>query len=253
MCRGRNEPDGPRVCASCARRRHAEIAEAVTRSAAEQVAVSQELAGDQPPNPTTKPKFPKLRDLTGTTTHAGHRIDTERLLVRTRRALLRELDEQGVPADHPIRGPINRPVDAVVVARNAQGQITGSMALGVSDRRGYPYVAIDNLRAAAWSAPGTGTALVAEAARLAQAVGGELSVHGAVTDAIGFYKRMGAAFENPFSSIGKWTVDARDALACGTPIAAAPSNRAGATGSTSGSTSGRPSPSTTLTNQTPTP
>lgn len=176
----------------------------------------------------------KLADLTGTTIHVGHRVDLERSLQKVKRALDRELDDQGVTADNPLRAVIYRPVDAIAITRDPQGRITGAVCMGVDDSRSYPRVTIDSLRASPWSTSGTGTALLAEAARIAQALNAPLAIHGPLATAIGFYERMGAEFANDSSSVGYWTDERRDALAAGTPIAAPVSGRACTETSTSG-------------------
>lgn len=236
MCRSTKDTDGPRTCASDARAAYGDVAASVREIRAEAAIVDAQLTNPPPSQSvsSTVTRPPKLKDLVGSSVRNGHVTETYRLLVRTQRQLNRELDEQGVSPLSPIRGVINRPVDAIVVTRNGQGHITGAVSLAVSDTRRYPSVSIHQLRAATWSTAGTGTALLTQTAMIARSLNAPMKVTGAVSDAIGFYERMGAEFANPHSHVGSWSSEARDRLADGVPVPGGASGRATASASTSG-------------------
>jgi GNAT superfamily N-acetyltransferase len=111
--------------------------------------------------------------------------------------LSKELDAQGVPADHPIRGVIDDSRgDQLAIARDPQtNKITGAMAYTRSTRDWHTTYVTDLRTMGKDQGKGVGQALMQHAAQdAAGKKDGDVFIRGAVQTAIPFYQRMGAHF-----------------------------------------------------------
>lgn len=139
--------------------------------------------------------------------------------VRARNAILKELDDQGLPEDNPLRHIFKSVMsDQVLVIRDAKGHVVGGVQyqldkagqeLNVRDMRILP------------EQQGYGTAAFIEMAKVAVEHQALMMVRGAVSSAKPFYAKQGAIFQNG-SSMGWFTDEATKALAQGKPIQGTP-------------------------------
>lgn len=134
---------------------------------------------------------------------------------RERNVILKELDDRGIDEMSPIRHIFQSPMgDKVLVVRNDRGEVVGGMQYLVS--KATKEITVTDMRMMV-QREGHGTKAWENIAQVARDQGHSLGLHGAIGSAKPFYSKLGAVFLNGYSS-GRFTTEARDALAAGTPI-----------------------------------
>lgn len=137
---------------------------------------------------------------------------------RERKAVLAELDKQGLPELAPLRHIFQSWMgDTVVVVRNERNEVVGGAQVMVSP--GTQSVTVRDMRMNE-ERSGHGTAAFQEIAKIAVERDFDLGVTNAVSSAIPFYAKLGAYFREDGHS-GEWTDETRNALAEGKPKAGA--------------------------------
>lgn len=132
-----------------------------------------------------------------------------------RKAILKELDAQGLAPDNPLRHIFATPMaNRVLVVRDGDGKVVGGVQYEL-DKRGRE-IQVRDMRMLVQRS-GHGTAAFVELAKLAVENKASLHVWGAVASAKPFYAKQGAIFQTGHSH-GEWTTKGRDALAAGKPI-----------------------------------
>ena len=134
---------------------------------------------------------------------------------RERNAILKELDAQGLDKENPLRGIfLHNKGDKVLVVRNDRDEVVGGIQYYEykQDRR----MMITDVRMLERRS-GHGTAAFKALAQTAVENQWSMEVNGAIESAKPFYAKQGAIFQKGFSG-GRWTTEARNALAEGKPI-----------------------------------
>lgn len=133
---------------------------------------------------------------------------------RERKAILRELDAQGLDELNPLRHIFESSMgNHVAVIRSDAGEVVGGVQFDV-DRSGRS-VDVTDMRVLP-KKQGYGTEAFTEIAKMAVEHDYDLSVRSALESAKPFYQKLGAHFQTGHSD-GHWTDEGRDALAKGTP------------------------------------
>ena len=134
---------------------------------------------------------------------------------RERKAILKELDAQGVEAMSPLRHIFERPMgNRVAVVRDGDGKVVGGVQYEVNKQ--FREVSVRDMRMLE-QRQGHGTAAFEAIAKVAVENDAKLSIFGAVESAKPFYMRLGAVFQTGFGS-ANFTTEARNALASGKPV-----------------------------------
>jgi GNAT superfamily N-acetyltransferase len=143
---------------------------------------------------------------------AGHSVQIyENTKVRDLKTLHKELDQQGVPEDHPIRGVVGRYYAANVAVARRDGRITGGVAFYPNDKRtGGPHHIVQ-VRAME-KTQGAGRALFQAVARHALQTKRNTGLHvtGATGDGPEFYRHMGGetpSYQGKEYMPSSWTWD----------------------------------------------
>lgn len=142
----------------------------------------------------------------------GHVIHIRGDIQRERKAVLKELDAQGVDKMDPLRHIFESAMgNHVAVVRDNDGKVIGGVQYVIEKR--YKTLAVTDMRMSR-ERQGDGTAAFRSIAKIAKDNDYKLNVNYAVGSAKPFYAKLGAVFQTGFGT-GNWSKAARDALADG--------------------------------------
>lgn len=135
---------------------------------------------------------------------------------RERKAILKELDAQGIDPMNPLRHIFESPMgNRIVVIRDANGYVRGGVQINVS--KSSRKISVVDMRMLDQK-KGDGTEAFRVIGKMAHEAGYALAIYGALNSAKPFYAKQGAIFQKPGSNTGGFTKRAIKALAEGKPM-----------------------------------